>query len=354
MDVSVVVCTYNRARLLAGALASLAQQRTGDRFQYEVVVVDNGSTDETPRVVEEAARRSAERRAAGSIRRLCEPRPGVAQARNCGVRNARGRWIAFFDDDQLADPDWLARLLEAAQRTGARCVSGAVRLQLPDAVTAGLPAVCRSLLGESLPREQAGRPGRRRGLATGNLLVQRAVFDEIGPFDESLQEAGEDADLGRRVRAAGIELAGAPSAVVWHVIPPYRVGEDYLRWSAHRQGMHVARRERWTWGRFALPAMAVVRLGQAIGAGLPRWFCGSAVRSRRLRLDGLCRLWRSEGYLRFALLCLAPRWFAQHDFFARTAFRTERELFTSLALGTDTPISGTAHGVVARKLGQSP
>jgi hypothetical protein len=251
----------------------------------------------------------------------------VAQARNCGVRNARGRWIAFFDDDQLADADWLAGLLEAAGRTGAACVGGAVRLQLPDSVAAQLPAVCRRLLGESLPCASVGRPGRRRGLATGNLLVDRSVFERIGLFDESLREAGEDADLGRRVRAAGIELAGAPAAVVWHVIPPYRLGEDYLRWSALRQGMHVARRERRAWGRLGFPAAVAARLGQAIAAGLPRWLWGCAVRSRRLRLDGLCRLWRSEGYLRFALHCLAPRWFAQHDFFGRIAFRTERDRF---------------------------
>jgi len=145
MDVSVVVCTYNRARLLAEALASLVRQQTGDRFQYEVLVVDNGSTDETPQVVAEAARlpAAAGGRSSGpqSVRWVREPRPGVAAARNCGVGNARGRWIAFFDDDQIAEPDWLAHLVEVARRTGAACVGGTVRLQLPDSVTAGLPAI---------------------------------------------------------------------------------------------------------------------------------------------------------------------------------------------------------------------
>ena len=59
MYVSVVVCTYNRAALLRGALASLAKLRTGDRFRYEIVVVDNGSTDETSRVIQEAAESTA-------------------------------------------------------------------------------------------------------------------------------------------------------------------------------------------------------------------------------------------------------------------------------------------------------
>ena len=84
MDVSVVVCTYNRAALLRAALASLMELRTADRFQYEIVAVDNGSTDETSRVIQEAAAS-----APVPLRGVAEPQPGVACARNCGVR-ARG------------------------------------------------------------------------------------------------------------------------------------------------------------------------------------------------------------------------------------------------------------------------
>jgi glycosyltransferase involved in cell wall biosynthesis len=323
MDVSVVVCTYNRAELLARCLASLAGLRSGDRFQYEVVVVDNGSTDDTPRVIAEAA----------CARGFREERPGVAAARNCGVRNARGRWIAFVDDDEIVDPDWLDELLAAARRTGARCVAGAIRLQLPDDVLRGLPPACRRLLGESLPSERLQRRGRQRGLASGNLLMDRAVLEELGGFDESLCEAGEDADLSRRVFAAGVRVAFAPSAVTWHFVPAYRLGEAYFRWTSLRHGMHVARRERQAWGRLGFPAALAARLAQAALEGLPCWLWGAAARSRGPRLDGLCRLWRTEGYLRFALFSAAPRWFAQRGFRARVDFRAERELFANGCAG---------------------
>src|SRR2546421_689464 len=106
LDVSVVVCTYNRAALLRDALASLGVLQTDGRFRYEILVVDNASSDETPAVIEEEAARSPV-----PMRGVREARPGVACARNRGVQETAAPWIAFFDDDQIADPGWLAELL---------------------------------------------------------------------------------------------------------------------------------------------------------------------------------------------------------------------------------------------------
>ena len=164
-------------------------------------------------------------------------------------------WIAFFDDDQIAEPDWLLELMAAAQRTRARLIGGAVQLLLSENEIRQLPFVCRRLLGESTLEGGPRRFGRKLYAGTGNLLVYRTVFDEIGLFDETLSEAGEDTDLNRRIRAAGIEGWFVPSAVVRHVVPGYRLGEDYFRWSSLRNGMHLARRESHQWGRTLFPAV---------------------------------------------------------------------------------------------------
>src|SRR5688500_4978258 len=109
--ISVVVCTYNRAGMLADALASLAAQQMDGRFEYEVLVVDNASTDETPAIIANAAQA-----ADGLIRGVREPMQGIVPARNCGLREARGQWIAFFNDDQIAELNWLAELFAMAGR----------------------------------------------------------------------------------------------------------------------------------------------------------------------------------------------------------------------------------------------
>src|SRR5438445_13898566 len=94
-DISIVVCTQNRAEALRGALASLSELAKTN-FTYEIVVIDNGSTDHTPQVVAAAAVEAKH-----PLRGVSEPEKGIVPARNRGIRESRGRWIAFFDDDQL-------------------------------------------------------------------------------------------------------------------------------------------------------------------------------------------------------------------------------------------------------------
>jgi glycosyltransferase involved in cell wall biosynthesis len=321
-DVTVVVCTYNRAGLLRDALASLAGLETGGRFSYEVLVVDNASTDETPAVVEEAAPGYPV-----PFRWVREARPGVACARNRGIREARGTWVAFFDDDQVADPRWLAELWALAHEKGARCVGGANRLLLPPGGPRELSDPCRGLLGQSGRCDGPRRYHRRCAPGTGNLLIQRSVFDQVGAFNEDLREAGEDADLFRRVHAAGIDAWHAPRAISNHVVPAYRLTEKYLRWKALLNGGHVARRNAAEWGRLMNLVILAARAAQALGVYLPR-LAGATLRGDRVSAQGArCLLWRSEGYARFALRALAPRLFPQRAFFSALEFRGERELF---------------------------
>jgi GT2 family glycosyltransferase len=321
IDVSVVVCTYNRAGLLRDALASLMALKTEEGCRYELVVVDNASTDETPRVIEESASRSPV-----PFRGVREDRPGVACARNRGVREALGPWIAFFDDDQVADPRWLLELLATAREKGARCVGGANRLLLPPEGREVGP-LARGMLGETgeggeNPRRYSGNriPG------TGNLLLQRSIFEEVGGFDESLRTGGEDSDLVCRMRNAGIDAWFAPQAVMHHVVPAYRLTDEYLRWKSLGYGRNQAM-PRFGGGRRAVPLHLPVRLGHALLVSMPRLLWARLRGDQKQAVEARCMLWRAEGYTRCALHLLAPRLFAQRAFLERLEFRTERELF---------------------------
>lgn len=156
-DITVVVCTHNRAESLRSALASLYDLETGSRFTYEVLVVDNASPDHTSEVIREAAAASQ-----APLRGVHEPTKGIIAARNRGVLDAAGRWIAFFDDDQLADRRWLLELFAAAEQHRVRSVGGEFICSCRPAVTESSRRSCaRCSVNPAGRRRQLPIPARR-------------------------------------------------------------------------------------------------------------------------------------------------------------------------------------------------
>lgn len=301
VDITVVVITFNRAPMLAETLASLVALETnlpdGTPFTYEVVVVDNASTDETQDVIKEYAS-EVQRGSATQIRPFYETEPGVAPARNRGMAESVGEWIAFHDDDQKADPKWLASILGLAKRRNLKVAGGAVRLELPEGNTRVLSKQCRGLLGERVGWVEEQPYTRKRIPGTNNFLVHRSVIEEVGVFDTSLKVGGSDADLYRRIRNAGYEAWFTPDAIVYHVIPEKRMGDEYMKWTASRHGQHLALREYRDWGPVKLLGMIVMRTGQATVNYLPRYLGAKLIGDRERALGARALLWRSQAYLK--------------------------------------------------------
>lgn len=202
--VSVVVAAHNRAPRLGRLLDGLRAQ-TLPAEAFEVVVVDDGSSDATPAVLAEAAARGD--LALKTLRR--DPAGGPAKARNAGWRAASGTFVAFTDDDCVPAPDWLERL-EAAGADH-QVVQGRT---LPD------PAE-EDALGPYARWMHIPDPSPY--FETCNIAYPRALLEELGGFDEAFPSpAGEDADLGHRAIAAGARPAFAHDAVVHHAVD--RVG----------------------------------------------------------------------------------------------------------------------------------
>jgi GT2 family glycosyltransferase len=214
-SISVVAATHNRADRLVRMLDALAAQTVGtDRF--DVIVVDDASSDETPRVLAEYAARGTLR-----LTTLRQERgAGPAAARNRGWRAAGGVLIAFTDDDCEPVPEWLAQLL-AADGDARTIVQGRT---LPNpAETEHLGVFARTIeIRELSPH-----------YPTCNILYPRAVLEGLDGFDEAYgAPAGEDTDLGCRAEAAGFRTVFAPDALVYHAV--HRRGAmDSLR-DAHR------------------------------------------------------------------------------------------------------------------------
>ena len=196
MKVSVVIPAHDAADALPSLLRSLAAQTLG-RDAFEVVVVDNASTDATAAVA-----------ASGGARVVSEPRPSRARARNAGVGAALADRIAFMDAECEADPGWLAALLRCLDR--APVVAGPVRLRLP--VTPN--ALERfDALWRFHQREHVERDG---WAASTNLALTREAFDAVGGFDPTYRQIGEDVDLCLRAGAAGHPIAFCADAWIAH------------------------------------------------------------------------------------------------------------------------------------------
>ena len=317
--ISVVLPTYNRAAWLRETLDSLLRQRTGGAFEFEIVVVDNASTDTTPVVVEQAAKESQV-----SVRCFYEPNQGVAQARNRGLRKARGTWIAFMDDDELAEPDWLRRLYEAAVKTGSPCTGGAVHLDVPADVYERLGHVQRRALRERRA-EGTLQPYRGRDFpGTDNVLYARKLFEELGGFDETMMRGGSDNDFAIRVRGAGYPMWHEPRAVVRHRIAPDRFSVGKLKHTEQKTGAGLAYFDHKYKGTAKMAFYCVARIGQALMINVPllAWACMR--RDRREALDRRALLWRAGSYVRQTLAILGPKLFSQDQFFRSLRFREGR------------------------------
>jgi len=318
VEISVVVCTFNRAAMLRRALESLLSQTTPPEVRYEIVVIDDGSTDDTPPVVAELAEGSAH----VPVRYFRQEGTGIAGARNHGIRRAQGEWIAFFDDDQWADPLWLMGHYTVANEKGADCTGGSMVLDLPpDAEDQRLTRLVRSLLDERLPAALPIEYPRNTTPGTGNVMVRRAILQRLGGFDEQILESGSDSDLFWRARAEGASIWLAPAALAHHVISRRRLSEEHLGYVALRVGMCAAR-VRWKhvgWLRWFLALVYTVVRSTTVDTAA--WCVGTLAGRPWQRQDARLRWLGTVGYVRRSLMILAPRLFRQTAFRQRINFR---------------------------------
>ena len=229
---SIVIATRDRAGFLARCLDALASA-TFDQERFELLVVDNGSCDNTPRVLEEELRRGRL-----PLTTIHEPRPGLAVARNTGVGSAQGDAVIFLDDDAhfapgcLAAYDWLLRIEERPIVQGrilARFLSSCPRW-INDAMLSRL---------SHLDQGDAVRP-LQGPIFGANFGVRRSVFDRIGLFRTDLGAGaiglGEDTDFGLRAAAAGVQATYSPDALVYHLIPRERTTRSAFLRRFYRSG----------------------------------------------------------------------------------------------------------------------
>jgi GT2 family glycosyltransferase len=245
IDISVVIPTYNRPDRLVHCLRALAAQEY-PRDRFEVLVVDDGG--DTP-----LAPLIARFRDALTVILVVQPNAGPARARNHGAARARGRWLAFTDDDCAPRPDWLTRLAACCRE----CPDGLVGGHTINALRHNVCAIASQSLIDYLYAHHASLEATAPAFFTSNnFIVAAERFQAVGGFDESFPlAAGEDREFCDRWQQHGGALRHVPDAIVlhghelslrrfWRQHTNYGRGACHLRRVRTRQGRAPIARER--------------------------------------------------------------------------------------------------------------
>lgn len=269
---SAVICTYNRADRLADALHSLCAQ-TLDPALYEVIVIDNNSTDETPAIVRSFA--------AHGVRYVLETQQGLGYARNRGWQEARGKFVGYLDDDARAHPDLLGRALSlfSEDDPGLLCVGGVI---LPY-YTSAKPEWFKDEYEIRTWGPEARYLRQGESFSGSNMIWRRDALAQHGGFQVDRGMRGDQLDLGEE---SGLfahiwqtqrvpRFLYSPDLIVYHWVDPAKMTVGYHIKRGLTAGRHQARlylrtepRGRFLFGslyrvvRGSLDALAAYRRGR--------------------------------------------------------------------------------------------
>lgn len=239
--ISIILCTYNRALYLDTAIQSLLDQGE-TRWSWELILVDNCSTDATPALGQDLAAR-------GLLRYLREPTLGLCYARNAGWRAARGTYVAYFDDDAIAEPGWIDAIGDAFQVTPAPGVIGG---KVTPIYEAARPDWLSNDIAHSLTvLDWSDAPKyipdvRVEWLVGANMAVPRAVLEEVGGFDVRLDRigtnmlSGGDVFLEKQIIARGYPCLYYPKMAIRHLAPRSRLNKRWFEKRYYWQGISDA------------------------------------------------------------------------------------------------------------------
>jgi len=266
---------------------------------YEVIVVDNGSSDHTAQVVEGIQQHSAQ------VRRLYEERPGLSIARNAGVRQAQGQIVCFTDDDAVPCSNYVAEIRSSFADPLVACVGGKVVAAWPD----GAPpdwfspryanVVAQTSFGE------IARPMKKGEFPFGcNIAFRKQVFMSLGGFDDNLGKKGqnniwgEEIDLCHRLQGQGLPFFYNPRATVSHVVGRSRATRHYFVESIFGKGVTEGHQKLAHRGRAVFAAYLLLKAGRLAVTSL-YYLAARPLLSDAARFRLRCAISWCAGYLYF-------------------------------------------------------
>ncbi len=230
---SIVVCTYHRTELLERCLSSLVKQSADGRF-FEVVVVDNGGSANTAELVSDFSNRFF------AIRYCVERTTGLSHARNRGIIEAAGTFVAYIDDDAVAYPDWVEQLFAFIERKPTVLAFGGPYEAMTDSPVPSWfpPEYGRFELGDT----EISLNAQTEFLCGTNMVFKRELLLEVGGFNSDLGMTGNNVSYGEETRLQieikrkGYEIYYIPSLRVKHLIAREKMSFKWLMKSVYAVG----------------------------------------------------------------------------------------------------------------------
>lgn len=230
MKVTVAICTWNRASLLDKTLERMKRLRIPDDISWELLIVNNNSTDNTDEVIAKHSNHLP-------IRRLLELKQGLSNARNCAIENTTAEWLVWTDDDVLVSPEWLSSFSETARRhPEAIAIGGPIDPWFPvkpsDELIEAFPVLRGGFIGIDYGNDERtlneDEPIWGANMAFQLSKVKALRFDpELGRVKDSLV-SGDDNDYLARAKATNSPVYYSPGMRLQHYVDPKRMTQEYL------------------------------------------------------------------------------------------------------------------------------
>lgn len=238
LQASIIIASYDRANYLAMCLEALAVQ-TADRTTFEILIIDNCSTDNTSEVIRGFIESFPEMQ----VRYLFETEQGASRARNRGIRLANGELLCFLDDDTIASPDWLVNIVRGFADPSVGCVGGPAILDfqgrtVPPWLRGDLKGLLSGYGLRYCEPTEITRVAEYPFLC--NMAIRKTVLDSVGLLRTDLGPTGnnlvvgEETELTERIRQAGWKVMYLPEARVLHLVSPERLEKPYIYRSSTR------------------------------------------------------------------------------------------------------------------------
>lgn len=230
MELSIIISTYNNAASLVRTLASVAKQNA-DKNIWECVVVNNNSTDDTAERVAAFAKEHSD----VTIRLVDEPQQGLSYARNRGITESKGQFLAFIDDDETINEGFVSAYIDLFRNHGAFVGSGALKVCYDSARPKWMSHYTEKMIANPLDLGDEIITITRTITPTGgNMAFNREVFNLYGNFDTNLGRkggelfGGEENDLFDRIRDLGERVYYTPYAMAYHHIADSKLTAEYF------------------------------------------------------------------------------------------------------------------------------
>jgi len=252
LNISVIVCTHNRCDNLERTLNSLVSQDC-PISDYEVIVIDNRSTDRTKDIVDSFISREDDK---VNLRYIFEEKVGLSHARNRGIEESQGDIIAFIDDDARAEKSWLSKLAKVySEEKDAGCVGGRVLLDWHEEKPAWWqPELDEVFNGINYSDSRICLSYPRYPYGT-NISFRGDVLRKVGMFRTDLGRigkkllAGEETEMCLRIEKGGYKILYEPMAIVYHEVAPQKLTKSYIRNRSFWHGKSLALFELQHFGR---------------------------------------------------------------------------------------------------------